>query len=110
MVQSIQFAQEEYTSAFADAAGGLVEALAAAGAEGVGEELNNRLQQDLAFWRSTGPTLQQNWWNQDPSPNAPLRDRYSQTYELIVALEEAHSAGARETASSSVISGVLCRS
>jgi hypothetical protein len=83
---------------FADVAGELVEALAAAGGEAVGEELNNRLRQDLAFWRSAGPTLQQNWWNQDPSPNAPLRERYSQTYELIVALEHTHYAAARTTA------------
>jgi len=84
--------------AFADSAEALVKALLAAGGEAVGEELNNRLRQDLAFWRSTGPTLPQNWWNQDPSPHAPLRDRYSQTYQLIVALEQTNYPAARATA------------
>jgi hypothetical protein len=81
-----------------DVAGELVKALVAAGGEEVARELNNRLEQDLAFWRSMGPLLQQNWWNQDPRPDAPLRGRYLQTYQLIIALEQTHYPAARATA------------
>jgi len=74
--------------AFADEASELVEALVKAGGEAVGEELNNRLQRDLAFWKSTGPTLSPGWWNEDTRIHAPLRERYAQTYQLIVGLEQ----------------------
>jgi hypothetical protein len=83
---------------FANEAAALVQALVRAGGNAVGEELNSRLRQDLAFWRATGPTLPQGWWNQDPSPPAPLRDRYSQTEQLIVGLEKTHYEGALKTA------------
>ena len=73
--------------AFADEAPELVKALAEAGGAAVGEELNNRLRQDLAFWTSRGPSLSVGWWNRDTSIHAPLRDRYAQTYQLILALE-----------------------
>jgi hypothetical protein len=59
--------------AFSDEASELVIALVKAGGEAVGEELNRRLQQDLAFWRSTGPSLSEGWWNEDPRPQAPLQ-------------------------------------
>jgi hypothetical protein len=84
--------------AFADEAAALVQALVAAGGDAVGEELNSRLRQDLAFWRAAGPTLPQGWWNQELSPHAPLRGRYSQTEQLIMGLEKTHYAGALKTA------------
>ncbi|MGH9494214.1 MAG: hypothetical protein ACRD3B_04390 [Candidatus Sulfotelmatobacter sp.] len=76
----------------------LVRALAEAGGEGVGEELNRRLGQDVAFWKSTGHSLGQGWWNEDTSIHAPLRERYAQTYQLIIGLERTHYSAALQTA------------
>lgn len=85
-------------SAFGDEAAELVKALVEAGGEAVGGELTSRLQQELAFWQATGPSLSQGWWNQDPAPHAPLRERYSQTFQLILGLERTHYAPALITA------------
>lgn len=76
--------------AFAGDGAELVKAFAEAGGESVGEELDRRLQEQLTFWQATGPTLSLGWWNRDPSPDAPLRDRYAQTLELVRALERVH--------------------
>jgi hypothetical protein len=84
--------------AFRGEASELVKALGMAGGEGVGEELNRRLQQDLAFWKSTGPTLTQGWWNEDLNSGTPLRGRYLVTYELVRALEHTNYSPARRTA------------
>jgi len=65
-----------------------------AGGEAVGEELDKRLQEELAFWQATAPSLSQGWWNQDATPHAPLRERYIQTWQLILALERTHYAPA----------------
>jgi len=83
--------------AFAEEASELVKALVRAGGEAVGEELNKRLRQDLAFWKSTGLSLSQGWWNEDPRPHAPLRERYGKTYELLVGLEQIHYSPALNT-------------
>jgi len=84
--------------AFADEAAELVKALVQAGGESVGEELNDRLRQELAFWKSTGPSLSQGWWNEDMRPHAPLRERYGETYELNVGLETTHYSAPLNTA------------
>jgi hypothetical protein len=84
--------------AFADEAPELVIAIAKAGGEEVGGELNRRLQLDLAFWRSTGPSLSQGWWNENSTPHAPLRERYGETYQLILGLQQIHYPGALNTA------------
>jgi hypothetical protein len=84
--------------AFADEVSELVKALVKAGGEAVGEELHSRLRQEFAFWRSTGPSLSQGWWNEDARPHAPLRERYAQTYQLIVGLEQTHYSTALNTA------------
>jgi hypothetical protein len=84
--------------AFADEAAELVKALVEAGGEAVGEELNGRLQQELAFWQATAPSLPQGWWNQGATPHAPLRERYVQTFQLIVGLERMHYTPALATA------------
>jgi len=75
----------------------LVEALVQSGGEAVGEELNNRLRQELAFWRSTAPSLSHGWWNQDMSSRAPLRVRYDVTYQLIIGLEQTRYSRALNT-------------
>ena len=76
----------------------LINAYAEAGGDSAGEELNNRLQKELAFWEKTGPTLQQGWWGQDVKPDAPLRLRYSQTIQLIRCLHRTHYKPALKTA------------
>jgi len=76
--------------AFADETAGVIKAFVEAGGEAVGEELSSRLQKDLGFWQATAPSLSQGWWNQDPTPHAPLRERYSHTLELIRALGRTH--------------------
>ncbi len=84
--------------AFADVAAELVKVFVEAGGEAVGAELNSRLQQELAFWQATAPSLSQGWWNQDATPHALLRERYMQTFQLIVALERTHYIPASITA------------
>jgi hypothetical protein len=79
---------------FADESPELVKALAQAGGESVGAELNSRLRADLAFWRSKGPSLSQGWWNEDARIYAPLRERYDHTYQLVVGLEKTQYTGA----------------
>jgi len=76
--------------AFAGEDGELVKALAEAGGESVGAELDRRLQDQLKFWQATAPTLSVGWWNQDVTPHAPLRERYAQTLELVRALGHVH--------------------
>jgi hypothetical protein len=49
--------------AFGDEAAELVKAFVEAGGEAVGEELTSRLQQELAFWQATAPSLSQGWWS-----------------------------------------------
>ena len=65
----------------------LIRALAEAAGEDAVNELNRRLQQNLDFWRSTGRSLKNGWWNQDPTPDAPLRVKYDETIELVRALD-----------------------
>jgi hypothetical protein len=84
--------------AFADEGPELITAFVAAGDEAVGGELNNRLQRELAFWQATAPALPQGWWNQDPAPHAPLRERYGQTLALIRGLDRTHYIPASTTA------------
>lgn len=72
--------------AFADNASELIEALVKAGGKGVGQDLNSRLLQELAFWRSAAPSLRQGWWNADPSIHAPLREEYGKTLQLVVGI------------------------
>lgn len=83
---------------FADQSPELVKALAQAGGESVGAELNSRLRADLAFWRSKGSSLSQGWWNEDARIHAPLRERYDHTYQLVVGLEKTQYTGALNTA------------
>lgn len=79
---------------YSEQASELVQVLVNAGGTAVGAELNRRLKNDLAFWSSTCPSLSQNWWNQDPTPSSPLRNRYAQTYSLVYALTQVRYPGA----------------
>ena len=84
--------------AFADEGAEFVRVFAEAGGESVGKELNMRLREQVKFWEATAPTLSIGWWNQDASPHAPLRERYMQTWELVLALERVHYQPASTTA------------
>ena len=53
----------------------------------VGPEMDQRLRDQLAFWQAAGPALAIGWWNEDASPHAPLRDRFTETIELVGGLE-----------------------
>jgi hypothetical protein len=84
--------------AYAEEGPELVKTFAEAGGESVGKELNMRLQEQVEFWQAIAPTLSVGWWNQDASPHAPLRERYMQTWELVLALERVHYQPASTTA------------
>ena len=72
--------------AFANSASQLIEALVKAGGKGVGGNLNDLLVKQLAFWKSTAPSLRQGWWNADFSIHAPLREEYGKTQQLVVGI------------------------
>jgi hypothetical protein len=76
----------------------LIKAYSEAGGESAGEELSTRLQKELSFWQTTGPQLQDGWWDQDAKPDAPLRLRYGQTIQLIRGLQHTHYTPALTTA------------
>lgn len=84
--------------AYSERASELVDTMVKAGGKAVGGELNRRLERDLAFWVRTGPTLSRGWWNEDPTPSSPLRNRYGQTYRLVYGLEQTGYPGALNTA------------
>jgi len=83
---------------FADEGADLNKAFAEAGGASVGEELDSRLQEQLKFWQAAAPTLSAGWWNQDANSHAPLRERYMQPKELVLALERVHYRPASITA------------
>lgn len=73
---------------FADEKPDLIKALANAGGEAVSEQLTFLLEKEVSFWRSAGASLSQDWWNEDTRLNAPLRIRYLETYEILIALQK----------------------
>ena len=83
--------------AFADEASELIGALVRADGENIGQDLTRRLQGELTFWRATGPSLAQGWWNEDPRRNAPLRQHYMQTFQLVLGIEKTHYSPALNT-------------
>jgi hypothetical protein len=76
----------------------VVKALVLTGGIAEGNDLTARLGRELEFWRTLGPQLHQGWWNDDPSPDSPLRNRYVRTLELIRGLDNIHFSGALSTA------------
>jgi len=69
-----------------------------AGGSALGQDLSARLESELAFWRATGPSLAPGWWNEDASPNAPLRQRYVETLEILHGLATSRPFSALNTA------------
>jgi hypothetical protein len=84
--------------AFSSELPALIHALVDAGGKAAGPELMRRLQRELEFWKSKGPSLRRNWWNQDLNGNSPFRAHNSVTYELIVGLEKVRYPAALPTA------------
>jgi hypothetical protein len=68
----------------------LIRAFEQASGENAGRELTERLRHDLAYWRATGPSLRKGWWNKDATPQAPLREKYEETIQLVRALDHEH--------------------
>ncbi|HTW58354.1 MAG TPA: hypothetical protein VMD99_09495 [Terriglobales bacterium] len=84
--------------AFASESPDLIHALADAGGKAAGPELTRRLKRELEFWKSKGPSLRRNWWNENLNGNSRFRAHNSATYELIVALEKVRYPAALSTA------------
>jgi hypothetical protein len=84
--------------AFAAESDAVVKALVRAGGAAEGSDLTARLGRDLEFGRTVGPQLHQGWWNDNPTPESPLRNRYGQTLELIRGLDGIQFPGALRTA------------
>lgn len=77
-------------AAFSGHASELVEALVKAGGTRIGRDLDSLLDQELAFWKSTAPSLRQGWWNVDASIHAPLREHYGKTLNLVQGIAQIH--------------------
>jgi hypothetical protein len=75
----------------------LIRAMVKAGGKTAGDELNRRLEGELSFWRSAGPSLTADWSNDDSERVSPLQAQYSRTYLLIGGLEEVKYPGALNT-------------
>lgn len=73
---------------FASESPSLIHALVDAGGKAAGPELMRRLQRELQFWKSKGPSLRRNWWNEDLNANSPFRAHNSVTHEVIVGLRK----------------------
>lgn len=73
---------------FAGESPSLIHALVDAGGKAAGPELVRRLQQELRFWKSKGPSLRPNWWNENVNGDSPFRTHNSVTYELIIGLQK----------------------
>ncbi|MGA9545539.1 MAG: hypothetical protein WBQ85_18340 [Candidatus Sulfotelmatobacter sp.] len=84
--------------AFSGQSSDLIQTLVDAGGKAVGPELTRRLQRELEFWKSKGPSLRRGWWYEDLNRNSPLRAHDSVTYELIVGLEKVRYSAALPTA------------
>jgi len=67
----------------------IIQAYVAAGGEAIAEDLNARLREQLTFWRATASSLSQGWWNDTPANDA-IRNRYSDTLELLRVLQRMH--------------------
>jgi len=59
--------------AFSSRSSDLIHALADAGGKAAGPELTRRLQRELEFWKSKGPSLRRNWWYGNLNGNSPFR-------------------------------------
>ena len=78
----------------------VIHALRKAGGADIAPKLTELLTQDLAFWKTAGPSLKPGWWNSDgltTEQQYQLRLRYGRTYATLTALRDLRFAGAEET-------------
>jgi hypothetical protein len=76
----------------------LVNALLKSGGKGVGNDLNIRLQKEIAFWQAVGPTLPKGWWSTSNGPNSKLQEQYRLTVQLLLGLQCLHYQPALDSA------------
>jgi hypothetical protein len=62
-----------------------------------GRQLHARLQQDVIYWRTVGPTLSQDWLGQLIDVGSPLFVKFNETSLLIRELDREHYAPAGQT-------------
>jgi hypothetical protein len=62
-----------------------------------GRQLHARLQQDVIYWRTVGPTLTPDWLDQLIEVGSPLFVKFQETSLLIRELEQEHYAPAAQT-------------
>jgi hypothetical protein len=74
-----------------------IQAFVEAAGKDSGRLLHARLQQDLIYWKTVGPTLTQNWWDQLIEPGASLFVKFDETESLIRELAQEHYAPAAHT-------------
>lgn len=58
-----------------------------AGGASISMELVHRLKSEVDFWKATAPSLHEGWWNEDARENDPLREKYSETLEIVRGLK-----------------------
>jgi hypothetical protein len=75
-----------------------IRALVEAAGKDRGKLLHARLQQDLIYWKTVGPTLTPNWLDQLIEPGASLFVKFDETELLLRELDQEHYAPAAETA------------
>ena len=68
----------------------------AAGEDG-GRQLHARLQQDVIYWETVGPTLTQNWLGHLIEVGSPLFVKFNETLLLVRELGKEHYAPAAQT-------------
>ncbi|HTU47828.1 MAG TPA: hypothetical protein VMF91_22410 [Bryobacteraceae bacterium] len=74
-----------------------MKALVAVEGKQAGPELTALLDSDVEFWTAVGPALKTGWWDEDMTPEAPLRLRLGQTVDIIRALDGTQFPGARKS-------------
>jgi hypothetical protein len=75
----------------------LIRVFVEAGGKESGRQLHARLQQDVIYWRTVGPTLTQDWVDQLIVVGSPLFVKFQETSLLIRELDQEHYAPAAQT-------------
>jgi hypothetical protein len=73
----------------------LIRAFVEAAGKDSGRQLHARLQQDVIYWETVGPTLTQNWLDQLIVVGSPLFVKFQETSLLIRELDQEHYAPAK---------------
>jgi hypothetical protein len=75
----------------------LIRVFVEAAGKNSGRQLHARLQQDVIYWRTVGPTLTQDWLDQLIVVGSPLFVKFQETSLLIGELDKEHYAPAVQT-------------